>query len=98
MVKFLIGVGFTALLLGGLIFTPFFINYSYASELWFGINNLFFLIGGFGLGIMFHREFFTDEIIDPEPEPRKLKKGFMVNPMATPKTFKNDSLGGQNAN
>jgi hypothetical protein len=98
MIKFLIGVGFTTLILGGLIFVPYFIDYFRLSNLFFGMNNLFFMFGGFLLGALFHREFFTDEIPEP-PKTFKANKRLNVNlPMATRKTFENDSLGGNNVN
>ena len=100
MVKFMIGVGFSALLLFGLVIMPYFIEYPYRSEMWFGINNTFFLLGGFLLGNLFFREFFTDEIeekkidIPPTPTFSKLDKGLR------PQDFiiENDSLGGRNVN
>ena len=61
MIKFMIGVGFTALLLLGLVIIPNFIYYSNMSNFMFGINNTLFLCGGFILGMLFYREFFTDE-------------------------------------
>ena len=94
MLKLLIGVALSTLILGALVFMPYFINYSYMPNLWFGLNNLAFLISGLVIGGLIFREFFTDEY---EPEPPKFKKAFKeINlPMAR-KTFENDSLGGNN--
>ena len=99
MIKFMIGVGFTALLLLGLVIIPNFIYYSNMSNFMFGINNTLFLCGGFILGMLFYREFFTDETpeIDPTDLPPlpydKAEKVFRPKPL-----FDNDSLGGNNAN
>ena len=102
MVKFFIGVGFSLLLLGGLVITPYFIEYAYKSYLWFGLNNTFFMFSGFLLGMLFFREFFTDEIIPETPltplgnlgKLSKYKKAF--HPMDH--VIDNDSLGGKIAN
>ncbi len=95
MLKLLIGVALSTLILGALVFMPYFINYSYMPNLWFGLNNLAFLMSGLVIGGLIYREFFTDEI--PEPQNPKFKKAFKeINlPMAR-KTFENDSLGGKN--
>ena len=100
MIKFSIGVGFTILLLGGLIINPYFIEYAYKSYIWFGLNNTFFLLGGFILGMFFYREFFTDEEFDPIPPLTPLDNlGSIKYEKGYPKNlYENDSLGGKNAN
>ena len=98
MIKFIIGVGFSTLLLGGLVFVPYFLDYYRLSNLFFGMNNLIFIMSGFIIGFYFYQEFFTDEIPEP-PKSFKPNKRLNINlPMATKKTFENDSLGGRNAN
>jgi len=104
MIKFFIGVGFSLLLLGGLVITPYFIEYAYKSYLWFGLNNTFFMFTGFLLGMLFFREFFTLENDDPEKETPltplgnlgKLKREKGFYPMDH--VIDNDSLGGKIAN
>ncbi len=98
MIKFIIGVGLTTLLLFGLIFVPFFIDYYRLSNLFFGMNNLIFIMGGFVIGFYVYQEFFTDEI--PEP-PKSFKANRKLDsttmPMATRKSYQ-DFEGGRNAN
>ena len=102
MIKLLTGVGFTTLFLGGLVFLPYFINYSYMNNLWFGLNNLAFLIGGCVIGGLIYREFFTDELPDITkaiPPTSGFLKKYKVD-LDRPINYiqENDSLGGKNAN
>lgn len=99
MIKFFIGVGFSLLLIGGLILTPYFIEYAYKSYLWFGLNNTFFMFSGFLLGMLFFREFFTEGEIPETPltplgNLGKLSRDKMFRP--TDYIVENDSLGGKN--
>ena len=97
MIKFIIGVGFSTLLLGGLVFVPYFLDYYRLSNLFFGMNNLIFIMSGFIIGFYFYQEFFTDEIPEP-PKSFKPNKRLNINlPMATKKTYQ-DFEGGRNAN
>jgi len=99
MVKLLCGVAFTTLFLGGLVFVPYFVNYSYMPNLWFGLNNLAFLTGGLVIGGIIYREFFTDEL--PEIPPSSALSRFeKASKKFDPNNFiiDNDSLGGKNAN
>jgi hypothetical protein len=102
MLKLLIGVALSTLILGALVFMPYFINYSYMPNLWFGLNNLAFLMSGLVIGGLIYREFFTDELPDITkaipPTSGYLKK--YVGDKGRPINYiqENDSLGGNNAN
>lgn len=99
MVKLLCGVAFTTLFLGGLVFMPYFVNYSYLSNFLFGMNNLAFLISGSIIGGVIYREFFTD-VIPEIPPSSALSRFEKASKKLDPNNFiiDNDSLGGKNAN
>ena len=101
MLKLLIGVALSTLILGALVFMPYFINYSYMPNLWFGLNNLAFLMSGLVIGGLIYREFFTDELPDITkaipPTSSHLKKYVVGKAKPINYIQENDSLGGKNA-
>jgi len=64
MLKMITGSLLMVGILGGFLFMPHFVEYSYFNRLDFGVNNLLFLIFGIFIGLLFYREFFTVEEFD----------------------------------
>ena len=64
MLKMITGSLLMVGILGGFLFLPHFVEYTYFNRLDFGVNNLLFLTFGILIGLLFYREFFTVEEYD----------------------------------